>query len=93
MSDTFHIERLKRIDDINKQYAMSLSELDEWKQTEISKLYQEMEIKQAGWEAFEMDKILHKNPYKFSKETNKFNHWKIGWEMAHADNETKKSND
>ena len=89
MNDLFHAMRLKRIDDINRQYAMSLSELDEWIRAEISKLYQEMEIKQAGWEAFEKGEALSSNPHHLDPENlftnyDKRSNWKAGWEMAYA---------
>ncbi len=88
MSDIFHEIRLKRIDGINKRYFIELDELKDRRQAEFTLLYQEIEIKQAGWEAFERGETLHKNPYRFSKEPDESNYWKVGWEMSYADNET-----
>lgn len=90
MSDVFHEERLKRIANINKQYAISLAELDEWHRVEVAALYQEMEIKQAGREAFERGEPLSSNPHHLDSENmfanyTKRNSWKEGWEMIYID--------
>lgn len=82
-----HEEKLKRIDDINKQYAISLEESENLRTLLFAALYQEMVIKQDGWEAFNKGESLNANPYKLGDEPDKSNHWKKGWEMARADAE------
>lgn len=92
MSDVFHEERLKRIALINQQYAEALEKLEDWRRTEFAALYEEMRIKQAGWETFVEGESLAANPYNFNKEPDESNYWEAGWEMAYAENKTGRSN-